>query len=244
MTRGRRRAADKEFFVDLMMTEELSLPVPSDDDGMDSLKDGAIMFIAFALFGMLPLVGFVFTGVLFPDLSTGRRAPPMAAPSRARVRRARARVCVCVSACARLRVCASARLRVCASVRMCVCARARFVCAWCACVARESGMWARPAGGDETSHPCARSLFCVACFITAAALFGLGAFKAKFHDKAYVRSGVETTLLGGVCAAVAYFVGRAVSHVAVASELFAQPQMQAPLLQQATAAWMPGGAAL
>jgi len=154
-----RMAKYKEFFVDLMMTEELSLPVPSDDDGMDSLKDGAIMFIAFALFGMLPLFGFVFTGVLFPNLSTG-------------------------------------------------------------------------------------SLFFVACFITAAALFGLGAFKAKFHDKAYVRSGVETTLLGGVCAAVAYFVGRAVSHVAVASELFAQPQMQAPLLQQATAAWMPGGAAL
>ena len=30
----------KDFFVDLMMTEELSLPVPGDSDNTESLKDG------------------------------------------------------------------------------------------------------------------------------------------------------------------------------------------------------------
>lgn len=51
----------------------------------------------------------------------------------------------------------------------------------------------------------------------------------------YLRSGIETLLLGGVCAAVAYFVGQAVSSWAGVHELFAQPSPEllqaAPTLQ-------------
>lgn len=54
------------------------------------------------------------------------------------------------------------------------------------------------------------TLFLFACLITAAALFGLGAFKAYFSDKCYLRSAVETVLLGGCCAAVAFLLGRLV----------------------------------
>ena len=54
-------------------------------------------------------------------------------------------------------------------------------------------------------------LFLIACAITATALFLLGSLKARFTDKAYWRSGAETTLLGGVCAAIAFFVGRFVA---------------------------------
>lgn len=138
-----RMAKYKDFFVDLMMTEELSLPVPGDSDDFESLKDGFTMFIAFTVFGMLPLIGFVSAGVLAPDLNQSQ-------------------------------------------------------------------------------------LFLVACFITAVNLFGLGAFKARFHDKQYLRSGAETLLLGGVCAAVAYFVGSAVAGYAGTSALFTQPPF-APL---------------
>ena len=30
----------QNFFINLMMTEELSLPIPSEDDKLNSLKDG------------------------------------------------------------------------------------------------------------------------------------------------------------------------------------------------------------
>ena len=68
-------------------------------------------------------------------------------------------------------------------------------------------------------------LFYIACVITAINLFGLGAFKARFHDKQYVRSGLETLLLGSACAAVAFYIGRWVAQFAGETELFAQPTM-------------------
>lgn len=40
-----RMAKYKEFFVDIMMTEELALPVPSEGDSLESLKDGATMCV-------------------------------------------------------------------------------------------------------------------------------------------------------------------------------------------------------
>ena len=35
--------------------------------------------------------------------------------------------------------------------------------------------------------------------------------QARFTDHSYLRSGAETVLLGGVCAAVAFFVGGTVA---------------------------------
>merc|ERR1712046_62273 len=116
------------------MKEELSLPVPSEGDNLESLKDGLTMFTAFAVFGMLPLVCYILAGLLYPALDIA-------------------------------------------------------------------------------------SLFTVACFATGISLFGLGAFKARFHDKQYLSSGVETVLLGGACAAVAYYVGRAVAQFAGLEQL-------------------------
>ena len=121
-----RMAKYKDFFVDIMMTEELALPVPTGEDTMESLKEGGVMFASFTIFGMLPILAFVIADSVVEG-------------------------------------------------------------------ARNS------------------DLFNVACVVTALSLFGLGAIKAKFADKQYMRSGVETVLLGSGCAAVAYFVGRAVS---------------------------------
>jgi len=74
------------------------------------------------------------------------------------------------------------------------------------------------------------ALFTVACVATGLSLFGLGAFKAKFHDKRYIYAGVETAVLGGVCASVAYYVGRAVSQFAGLSQL--EFVLQHELMQQ------------
>ena len=54
-------------------------------------------------------------------------------------------------------------------------------------------------------------LFMVACCITFVALATLGSIKARFTDHSYLRSGAETVLLGGLCAAVAFSVGGAVA---------------------------------
>jgi len=56
-----------------------------------------------------------------------------------------------------------------------------------------------------------QELFLVACCITAVALATLGSIKARFSDHNYLRSGAETVLLGGLCAAVAFSVGGAVA---------------------------------
>ena len=119
----------KTFFLNIMMTEELCLPVPEEDDNINSLKDGFVMFCSFAFFGMLPILGFAIVPMLDPNLSE-------------------------------------------------------------------------------------HDLFMVACVITGLALFGLGAFKARFNEKFYLRSGLETVVLGGVCAMVAFVVGRLVANFA------------------------------
>mmetsp|Transcript_40282 Transcript_40282/g.106133 ORF Transcript_40282/g.106133 Transcript_40282/m.106133 type:complete len:262 (-) Transcript_40282:482-1267(-) len=124
-----RMAKYKTFFLNIMMTEELALPVPDDEDSIESLKDGFAMFLSFTICGMLPVLGFVIVPCVAPGLD------------------------------------------------------------------------------DHT-------LFLFACFITAAALFGLGAFKAHFSDKRYMRSAVETVFLGGCCAAVAFLLGRLVEGFA------------------------------
>merc|ERR1712087_59081 len=130
----KRMAKYPAFFVNLMMREELSLPVPGEDDGvLDSFRDGVVMFCSFAVFGMIPIAGFAVVPLLLPGLTD-------------------------------------------------------------------------------------RQLFALACAFTALALVSLGAFKARFHDKydywQYLRSGLETLVLGGACAAVAFIVGRTVSSFA------------------------------
>ena len=129
-----RMAKYKDFFVDIMMTEELSLPVPSDGDTAESFKDGLVMFLSFSFFGMLPIIGFFVADQIVPGLSQA-------------------------------------------------------------------------------------DLFAVSCGVTVVSLFGLGAHKAQFHDKRYIRSGIETVLLGSVCASISYFLGRVVSQYAAESVL-------------------------
>ena len=130
-----RMAKYKEFFVDIMMTEELSLPVPSDGDPAESFKEAFVMFISFSFFGMLPIFSFFVAEQIVPGLSQA-------------------------------------------------------------------------------------SLFAVSCCITVVSLFGLGAHKAQFHDKRYIRSGMQTVLLGSICAFTSYFLGRIVSQFASDSVLF------------------------
>ena len=59
----------KDFFVDVMMQQELELQVPEDDHLCKSFKEGVVMFVAFATFGAMLLLGYVIIPVLFPDLS-------------------------------------------------------------------------------------------------------------------------------------------------------------------------------
>ena len=191
-----RMAKYKDFFVDLMMTEELALPVPSDTGAMDAFKDGLTMFCAFAFFGMLPLVGFVVAGMVYPSVSSeGCAASASASASASSSSSSRAYL---------------SRVR-------------RHTLTW----HQHPLVFSRPWLPLLSS---ARSLFAIACCVTGVCLLGLGAFKAKFHDKQYVRSGIETLLLGGACAAVAYFVGQAVAQFTESKALFAVPPTDATLL--------------
>jgi DNA damage-binding protein 1 len=56
-----------QFFVNVMMVEELGLQVPDPDD--DIVKEGVIMFLAFAGFGAMPLLGYALMPLIFPNLS-------------------------------------------------------------------------------------------------------------------------------------------------------------------------------
>lgn len=58
----------KEFFVDVMMAEELELKVPEEDHVQESLKEGIVMFCSFATFGAFPLLGYVIIPSWFPNL--------------------------------------------------------------------------------------------------------------------------------------------------------------------------------
>jgi len=58
----------KDFFVDIMMLQELELMVPEDDHVKESMFEGCVMFTSFAGFGALPLLGYVIIPALFPEL--------------------------------------------------------------------------------------------------------------------------------------------------------------------------------
>lgn len=57
----------KDFFVDIMMTQELELQVPEDDHVTESFREGVIMFSSFAFFGSLPVLGYVIFPCFFPS---------------------------------------------------------------------------------------------------------------------------------------------------------------------------------
>uniref|UniRef100_A0A7S3AI60 Uncharacterized protein n=1 Tax=Haptolina ericina TaxID=156174 RepID=A0A7S3AI60_9EUKA len=58
----------KDFFLNLMMTEELQLPLPDEGDHVESLKDGIVSFLSFATFGLLPVAAFGGFPAVFPSL--------------------------------------------------------------------------------------------------------------------------------------------------------------------------------
>lgn len=58
----------KDFFVDVMMLQELELQVPEEDHVKESMYEGCVMFSSFAGFGALPLLGYVIIPSTFPDL--------------------------------------------------------------------------------------------------------------------------------------------------------------------------------
>jgi len=57
----------RDFFVDVMMVEELGLQVPSADD--NPWKDGFITFVSFIFFGFFPLLGYCIFPFAFPHLT-------------------------------------------------------------------------------------------------------------------------------------------------------------------------------
>lgn len=61
-------------------------------------------------------------------------------------------------------------------------------------------------------------LFTAACVITALVLFGMGCVKSLFSAANWFMCGLETLLLGGACATVAYTVGQFVDGLITESE--------------------------
>lgn len=67
---------------------------------------------------------------------------------------------------------------------------------------------------QETAQPPSQAhMMLAACVITSVTLVALGAFKAHFAHRRYVRSALETLVLGGVCASLSYNVGLAVASI-------------------------------
>jgi len=118
----------KDFFVDMMMTQELELQVPEANHVQESFREGVVMFLSFATFGALPLLGYVIIPILYPNL-----------------------------------------------------------------------------GESE--------LFASACIVTGIVLFFMGVIKSKFCAKDWIMCGVETLLLGGACATVAYTLGQLIDSL-------------------------------
>ncbi|KAG7364283.1 mevalonate kinase [Nitzschia inconspicua] len=117
-----------DFFVDIMMQQELELQVPEENHVQESLKEGFVMFCSFAFFGAMPLLGYVIIPISFPHLD----------PS---------------------------------------------------------------------------VLFKAACIVTGMVLFLLGSIKSNFSRSNWMYSGLETLLLGGACATMAYTIGKYVNDL-------------------------------
>jgi len=66
----RTMARYKDFFVDIMMAQELELQLPDEDFKMESFKEGIVMFFSFAVFGSLPIFGYVIFPLIFGEMTT------------------------------------------------------------------------------------------------------------------------------------------------------------------------------
>jgi DNA damage-binding protein 1 len=62
-------------------------------------------------------------------------------------------------------------------------------------------------------------LFASACSITGVVLFFLGSIKSFFSHQRWFQAGVETLLLGGACATIAYTIGQFVEHLVGKSDV-------------------------
>ncbi|CAN0369846.1 unnamed protein product, partial [Laminaria digitata] len=66
-------------------------------------------------------------------------------------------------------------------------------------------------GGGEVSETAGGWLFLWACLVTSIALFTIGIVKATFVARSWLGSGLETLVLGGCCAGLAYEIGDVVA---------------------------------
>jgi DNA damage-binding protein 1 len=118
----------KDFFVDVMMTQELELQVPEEEHVKEAFREGIVMFLSFATFGAFPILGYVVFPGLFPEASS-------------------------------------------------------------------------------------EQLFGAACGVTGVVLFFLGSLKSKFGTHHWFMCGIETLLLGGACATIAFGIGQLLSKM-------------------------------
>jgi len=125
----------KNFFVDVMMAEELQLKLPEEDYVWESVCEGAVMFCSFAIFGSFPLLGYVMIPQYFPHLED--------------------------------------------------------------------------------------YLFDTACVVTGMVLFFMGSIKSIFSSSKWWESGLETLLLGGACATIAYCAGQLIDSLLTNDEIMA-----------------------
>ena len=208
-----RMAKYKQFFINLMMTEELSLPVPSPDDHADSIKEGLVMFASFAVFGVprhaLSLSPSMTTAPPQPPPALGssppQPPPPPHPPDRRYAAHPRLRRHADANPGPRRAPALRHRLRHHRPRTL----RARLL-QGALQRARPASIRPVPAPVPAPSHAHSHAVA-----------------HASPQDKRYLLSGLETTILGSACAAVAFFVGRAVSSLAARHELFSAVRLGA-----------------
>ena len=62
----------RDFFVDVMMVEELGLQVPDEEEMLTPWKDGLVTFTSFIFFGFFPLLTYCVFPFAFPSLNSSQ----------------------------------------------------------------------------------------------------------------------------------------------------------------------------